>query len=314
MKKFYFAVLTALISLVFSSFALAHGSTLPGITLDFDLAYKSKVDSAAKDFFNETREPVKYDLHLNRIKVFFSQEDYNSGENFVFINSKDFSVHGFYDSSRLENEGSRLDSTVLKRKAEETVSLFVPSVFQDELLFNRVYSDFRGATVFEWVRKVDGIIAIGEEVTVFINPASLEVVGVSVPIFDEKAENIDTKPKISFEIAKKVAFAKNPGSSISEDFKPTLIITGEELRWLFLMNTEVDLIKTKFVDQNFVQVDAHTGELLKIGKSIEEGTTFPKGGHAKFVEVVQATENIDIILTILLVAILALGFRVFQGK
>ncbi|MFQ5405737.1 MAG: hypothetical protein ACE5DI_01105 [Candidatus Micrarchaeia archaeon] len=314
MKKFYFAVLTALISLVFSSFALAHGSTLPGITLDFDLAYKSKVDSAAKDFFNETREPVKYDLHLNRIKVFFSQEDYNSGENFVFINSKDFSVHGFYDSSRLENECSRLDSTVLKRKAEETVSLFVPSVFQDELLFNRVYSDFRGATVFEWVRKVDGIIAIGEEVTVFINPASLEVVGVSVPIFDEKAENIDTKPKISFEIAKKVAFAKNPGSSISEDFKPTLIITGEELRWLFLMNTEVDLIKTKFVDQNFVQVDAHTGELLKIGKSIEEGTTFPKGGHAKFVEVVQATENIDIILTILLVAILALGFRVFQGK
>lgn len=308
--KLGFFVLISLF--VFTGFLSAHGSSLPDISLDFDEDYKALVDEAAKDFLNETREPFKYNLLLNRIQVFFDQEDYNSLDNFVFIDSRDFSVLGFYNSSLLKNKGEGFDEGVLKAKAEEMVVLFVKEDFQDELVFNRVTSDFRGATVFEWIRKVEGIVVMGEDVTVSMNPSTSEVVGVSVPMFDEKSERIDTKPEISFETAKQIVFDKVSDSSVSDKFEPTLVIAGEQLIWLFLMDSEVDLIKTKFVDQNYVQVDANTGELLKLGKDFDEGTTFPVGDHAKFVEVSKPGSFVDVILAVLLVVLLVLGLNIIR--
>lgn len=276
-----------LVLLAVPAVSRGHSGTFNTISLDEDPRLKAAVIRAAQLFLRTGERPVGFDSVNGKIAVNFDPQR----KRVVLIDYLPFGttgrvlVSGFKDDTRKSRPGApRITAEVARRRAE-AVFRRLPRGKQRELVFDAV-TEFAGAYHVRWVRRVHGILVMGnEDFTVGVDQVNGAVLYWDLGIFDFPAPMIEATPRVGLAEAARLALEAAVGEvgeamRLEEAFRPVLLIYGRELRWaLRLTNGRPG---TPNVSQ-YVLVPARGGEVLFRGPADPELETLPPRYVAGFV-------------------------------
>lgn len=257
-----------------------HSGTYTGISLDDDPRLKLAVIRAAQRFLRTREGPVGFDSVNGKIGVNFDPGrtrvvliDY-----LLFGTTGQVVIAGFKDEGRKSQGGVPRVTAAAARRTAGAVLRRLPRLKQRELVFDAV-TQFAGIHHVRWVRRVRGILAMGnEEFNVGVDQVSGQVIYWDSGVFDFPEAMIETTPRVglaeAIRVAREAAAVEfGEAMALAEEFRPVLLIYGRELRWaLRLTNGRPGTPNTR----QYVLVPAREGEVLFKGPADPELESLPR--------------------------------------